>query len=93
MGFVNRLIIHGSLVRTGCWSSYWRNDFGLDDEFIKEVGETVEPGHSALFLLVSEITPDKVLDDVKRYNPKVLRTSLSQEDEAKLKEAFASEGE
>jgi uncharacterized membrane protein len=68
-------------------------DFGLDDEFIKEVGETVEPGHSALFLLVREITPDKVLDDVKRYNPKVLRTSLSQEDEAKLKEAFASEGE
>lgn len=68
-------------------------DFGIDDDFIKEVGETVEPGHSALFLLVSDVTPDKVLEDVKRFNPKVMRTSLSKEDEAKLREAFASDEE
>lgn len=68
-------------------------DFGIDDDFIKEVGETVEPGHSALFLLVSDVTPDKVLEDVKRFNPKVMRTSLSKEDEAKLREAFASNEE
>lgn len=68
-------------------------DFGIDDKFIKEVGETVEPGQSALFLLVSDVTPDKVIEDVKRYNPKVLRTSLSKEDEAKLREAFGSEEE
>jgi uncharacterized membrane protein len=68
-------------------------DVGIDDKFIKEVGETVEPGHSALFLLVSDVTPDKVLEDVKRFNPKVMRTSLSKEDEAKLREAFGSEEE
>jgi uncharacterized membrane protein len=68
-------------------------DVGIDDKFIEEVGETIEPGHSALFLLVRDVTPDKVIEDVKRFNPTVLRTSLSQEDEAKLREAFAPEEE
>jgi uncharacterized membrane protein len=66
------------------------SDYGIDDTFIKEVGETIEPGHSALFLLVDDVTPDKVLDEVKQYNPTVLRTSLSNEDEQKLKEAFGA---
>jgi uncharacterized membrane protein len=68
-------------------------DVGIDDKFIEEVGETIEPGHSALFLLVRDVTPDKVIEDVKRFNPTVLRTSLSQEDEAKLRDAFAPEEE
>ena len=68
-------------------------DVGIDDKFIEEVGETIQPGHSALFLLVSDVTPDKVIEDVKSFNPTVLRTSLSNEDEAKLREAFASEEE
>ena len=63
----------------------------MDDGFIKEVGNTIELGHSALFLLVRDVTPDKVLDEVKQFEPKVLRTSLSVEDEAKLKAAFGAE--
>ena len=63
-------------------------DYGIDDKFIKDVGETVEPGHSALFLLISDWTEDKVLDELKKYDPTVLRTSLSKEDEAKLRAAF-----
>jgi len=69
-------------------------DIGVDDKFIKEVGETIEPGHSALFLLIRKITPDKVLAHVKQYNPTVLQTSLDEEQEAKLREAFSGhEGE
>jgi uncharacterized membrane protein len=68
-------------------------DVGVDDNFIKEVGATIEPGHSALFLLVRDATPDKVLDEVKKFNPTVLRTSLSAEDEAKLKAAFGADEE
>jgi uncharacterized membrane protein len=66
-------------------------DYGIDDSFIKEVGDTIQPGHSALFLLVRDVTPDKVLDEVKQFNPKVLRTSLSSADEARLKAAFGAE--
>ncbi|MEA3438835.1 MAG: DUF1269 domain-containing protein [Chloroflexota bacterium] len=66
-------------------------DVGIDDKFIKDVGETIDPGDSALFLLVVEATADKVLDDLKKFNATVIRTSLSKEQEAKLKDAFAAE--
>lgn len=66
-------------------------DVGIDDEFIKEVGENIEPGQSALFLLIRKATPDKLLDELKGADARVYQTSLTKEDEAKLKEAFAPE--
>jgi len=65
-------------------------DVGIDDDFIKEVRDTIEPGHSALFLLVRQWTPDKVLEELKEYQPRVLRADLSPEDEAKLRAAFGA---
>ena len=66
-------------------------DVGVDDKFIKEVADTIEPGHSALFLLVRDVTPDKVLERLEGFHPTVLQTSLSNEDEAKLRDAFGHE--
>ncbi|HWQ49447.1 MAG TPA: DUF1269 domain-containing protein [Methanosarcina sp.] len=65
-------------------------DYGINDDFIHEVAETVEPGGSALFLLISKWTEDKVLDELTAFNPKVVRTSLSKEEESKLKAAFGA---
>ena len=65
------------------------SDVGVDDKFIKEVGETIEPGHSALFLLVYKMTADKVIDQLKHYDATVLQTSLSEEQEAQLRDAFS----
>jgi uncharacterized membrane protein len=67
------------------------SDIGIDDKFIKEVGATVEPGHSALFLLVERMTDDRVLPELQKFHPTVLRTNLSVEDEAKLRSAFGAE--
>jgi uncharacterized membrane protein len=67
------------------------SDTGVDDKFIKEVGETIEPGHSALFLLVQDWTEDKVMDEISKFDATVLQTSLSKEDEAKLRAAFGAE--
>jgi uncharacterized membrane protein len=66
-------------------------DVGVDDKFIKEVGAKIEPGHSALFLLVNSWTEDKVMDEIKDLGAEVLQTSLSKEDEAKLKAAFGAQ--
>lgn len=63
-------------------------DIGIDDNFIREIGQTIEPGTSAIFFLVRKSTPDKVLDDLSQFEGKVLRTSLSKEDEAKLQTAL-----
>ena len=63
-------------------------DIGIDDNFIKEVGNTIEPGHSALFLLIADWTEDKVLAELSSFDAQVLRTSLSEEEEAKLRDTF-----
>jgi uncharacterized membrane protein len=65
------------------------SDIGVDDKFIKEVGNTIEPGHSALFLLVIKMTADKVIDQLKHYDATVLQTSLTEEQEARLRDAFS----
>ena len=66
-------------------------DIGVDDKFIKEVGNTIEPGHSALFLLVAKAVEDKLADELKGTEATVLQTSLSNEQEAKLRELFAAD--
>lgn len=63
-------------------------DTGVDDNFIKEIGNTIEKGHSALFLLVVDSTPDKVLEGLEGFEPTVIQTSLSTDDEAYLREFF-----
>jgi uncharacterized membrane protein len=65
-------------------------DIGIDDNFIREVGQKIQPGTSALFLLVRQATMDRVLEALKPYNPEVLQTSLSAEQEARLREAFGA---
>jgi uncharacterized membrane protein len=65
------------------------SDVGVDDKFIKEVGNTIEPGHSAIFLLVRSATPDKMMDRLEKFKGTIIQTSLSEEQEAKLREAFS----
>ncbi|KAB1189897.1 DUF1269 domain-containing protein [Haloferax sp. MBLA0076] len=66
-------------------------DYGIDDDFIKEVGDTIEPGHSALFLLVRESQSERVVPELEALAPKVLQTNLSPEQEDALREAFGQE--
>jgi uncharacterized membrane protein len=66
------------------------SDYGINDDFIKEVGVTIKPGDSALFLLISKWTEDKALEKLKKFDATIVRTSLSKEDEQKLKAAFGA---
>jgi uncharacterized membrane protein len=68
-------------------------DYGINDEFIKSLGETIPTNSSALFLLIKSSTPDKVLPEIEPFKPKVIKTSLSNEQEAKLRAALAQPGE
>ncbi len=64
-------------------------DFGIDDDFVKKLGETITPGSSALFVLVKSATEDKVLPEIEPFKPRLLKTSLSNEQEEKLKAALS----
>lgn len=65
-------------------------DIGLDDEFMKEVSESVGPDESALFLLVNSWTEERVLDELAEFDPELIKTNLPEADETRLKEAFGA---
>jgi uncharacterized membrane protein len=92
IGLVLRLMWWGLAVGTVLGAIRGKfKDIGVDDKFIKEVGETIQPGHSAIFLLIRESTPDRLIDELKGYKGTVLKTSLSKDDETKLRAAFGAE--
>ena len=65
------------------------SDHGINDDFIKSLGETIPINSSALFILVRKAQPERVLAELSGVKGKVLRTSLSPEQEKKLQEALA----
>jgi len=65
-------------------------DVGIDDEFMKSLASELKPGTSVLFVLVKHFTPDKVLAELEGTGGRLLRTSLSHEDEAKLQAALTA---
>jgi hypothetical protein len=64
-------------------------DYGIRDDFIKKLAGTIPEGSSALFVLFRNVTEDKVLPEIEPYKPRVLKTSLSNEAEAKLRAALS----
>ena len=66
-------------------------DVGVDDDFMRELGDMLQPGSAALFLLIRQMTEDKVLDELKGIGGKVLRTSLDHSKEQQLREALEGE--
>ena len=61
---------------------------GVDKEFQDQVRGMLQPGTSALFLMVEKVTPDKAIEALSKYGGTVLMTSLSKEGEQELQEAL-----
>ena len=59
-------------------------DFGINDEFIKNLGKTIPKGSSALFLLIKRSMPDKVFAGTRAVQTPSTQASLSKEQEDKL---------
>jgi uncharacterized membrane protein len=84
MIFLNPLL--GAAVGAGAGALSGKlSDIGIDDNFIKELSGTLQPGNSALFVLVRKATPDKVLEQLKGFEGKVLKTSLTADEENELR--------
>jgi len=60
------------------------SDVGINDAFMKEVSAALKPGGSALFVLVRQATPDKIAEQIQGTGGKIIKTSLTHEDEQKL---------
>jgi uncharacterized membrane protein len=66
-------------------------DVGIDDDFIKKVKLSVTPGTSALFLLTSSAVQDRVRQRFIGTEMELIYTNLSDDEEAKLREAFGDD--
>jgi uncharacterized membrane protein len=87
MIFLNPLLGAAIGAGAGALSGKLR-DIGISDNFMKELAETFKPGSSALFVLVRKVTPDKVLDQLKGFKGKVLKTSLTADKEEELRKVL-----
>ncbi|MFS2008657.1 DUF1269 domain-containing protein [Azospirillum sp. CT11-132] len=67
-------------------------DYGISDDYIRKIAETIKPGMSALFVLVRKVNPDKVLPELAKYQGTLLRTSLTTDQENRLREALNGVG-
>jgi uncharacterized membrane protein len=64
---------------------------GIDKSFQKRVQDMLQPGTSALFLVVEKVTPDKATEGLSHYGGTVLKTSLSADAEKELQDALHGE--
>ena len=84
--FLNPLLGMAAGAGAGALSGKF-TDIGINDTFLKEVGGSLTNGGAAVAVLVRKVTGDKVLDRLGEFKAKgrVLQTSLSNEQEEKLR--------
>jgi uncharacterized membrane protein len=64
-------------------------DYGINDKFMKELSTSLQPGNAALFVLIKNMTADKVLREIQDAGGTVLKTSLDDAKEKQLRDALA----
>jgi uncharacterized membrane protein len=67
------------------------SDYGVDDDFMKQLGTELQPGNAAVIFLVRTVTADKVLPEIK-IPGRIIQTSLDNETEERLSDALAAAG-
>jgi uncharacterized membrane protein len=65
-------------------------DVGINNDFMKKLGETLKPGTAALCVLIRQMTPDKVVAEIEKFGGTLIMTNLCNENEAKLRTALSS---
>lgn len=63
-------------------------DLGIDDDFVRDLSKTLQPGNAALFLLIRKLTVDKVLKAIEGSGGTVLKTSFDESKEEMLRRAL-----
>lgn len=87
--FMNPLLGMAAGAGAGALSGYL-TDIGINDDFMKKIGEELTPGKAALFVLVKKATGDKVLERLSDFSGsgRVLQTSLAKDSEDALREVL-----
>ncbi len=65
-------------------ADWWKDTYGIDDDFVREVGAMVQPGDSAIFALLRSADPTYVAEQFRGYGGTVLRSTLTPEQADKI---------
>ena len=68
----------------------WKDDYGVSEDYVRQVGGMVQPGQSAVFALLRVTDPEVVIGKFRGYGGKVLRSTLSAGRTEKLKNILAT---
>ena len=68
------------------------SDYGVDDNFVKELGAQLPAGGAAVIVLVKESTRDKVVPEISKYGGRLIQSSLSNDQEEAFQEALDNRG-
>jgi uncharacterized membrane protein len=81
------LLLFAPMGGTGMPQSGKLSDYGIDDQFAREVASRLRPRSSALFVLVRRAVPDLIVPEIAQYGGHVMHTPLARDAESRLEEA------
>ena len=92
-------VFWGMLIGALFWSKWWGlsiggvfGDIGVDEEYVRDVGNAIGKGDSAIFLLVNEVLAGQVIKIGESYNTQVYPLEISDENKSRLMAAFGAAG-
>src|SRR6516225_2595358 len=70
-------------------ASWWKDEFGIPDDFVKQVAGMIQPGDSAIYALLRTANPDIVADQFRGYGGTILSTTLSRNQQSKVEQVLS----
>lgn len=74
-------------------ASSWKEEFGIPEYFVKQVGALVQPGDSAIYAILRVADPEVVADQFRGYGGTILRTTLTRDQQAKIEKVLNEGGQ
>jgi uncharacterized membrane protein len=69
-------------------ASWWKDEFGIPDDFVKQVGLMIQPGDSAIYALLRSADPEILANEFRGYGGTILTTTLSRDQQAKVEKVL-----
>jgi uncharacterized membrane protein len=85
-------VLGGGAVGAGAGAidaSWWKDEFGIPEDFVKQVGAMIQPGDSAIYALLRSANPDAVAEKFRGYGGTILRTTLSRDQQKKVENVLS----
>lgn len=71
--------------------SGYMSDYGVNDEFMTKLGNRLAPGRTVLFVLASDVTPERVAQALEPFRGELFYSSFSPEVEDRFRQAIRGE--